>query len=672
MEILYVLSTIFLIIGFLAAKKSSEKLDFIKWLIISIVTLYGYNICIGMILGVLNIKSFIWLLAAINILFGISFLYKPIFKRECQEYKVSKFEIVFTLLCICIMCIMFVHDLYIYNGDISHFAVDSAIHYRAAKHYSDYLTTFLNIENRSFFNFNIMQPGAYINDGIFMNVIHGITGLDYTYIYQIFETITLFVSGAAFLSIFIDKVKTKKGLVASVVLFALYMYGYPYNSWIYGFSYLSVGIMFVASLIPIVEMLFSEEKVLRKVSIPLIGIIATGLIYSYCLFVPPVFASICIYCFINDLKSDEKKCFKIFGKNTIIVTVMLLFVTLCGILYLFIPSFTTEGQTDLVSALSIDGAIYSEKYKNFLVYIPFGIIYLFDLFKRFKNKEIKYFDIFAILLVCFIGTLYIGMIMGKVAPYYMLKTYFILWIVIFSATSDIVNSYSEEKLFRADFIFMMLLFPIFVLKGFSIESIIRIYLVLILAIYMAIPNLKKSILEYGFRVTACTYVIVWGIFVGFWCELKAGHIIGETEKHALPNLVGMYYIENCEYRKLIDLNNNFNSNEIELTTYARDNLEDMTVENTELMTEGYYTRIWATAVSELSSDTIPYQNVIQDTKIYTIDDALSDSTKKYIIKLVSKDKTKMDEYKAELIDIKSNPSIEILKENENGFVAKIN
>ena len=665
MEILYFLSTFFLIISFLAVKKSDEKLGFIKWFVIAIVTLYGYNICIGMVLGVLNIKSFIWLLAAINVLFGISFLFKSVFKKEYQKYTVSKTEIVCLVLCICIMCIIFVHDLYIYKGDVSHFAVDSAIHYRAAKHYSDHLTTFLNIEDRSFFNFNIMQPGAYINDGIFMNVIHKISGLDYTYIYQMFETLTLFISGMAFLSIFIDKVKTKKGLVASVVLFALYMYGYPYNSWIYGFSYLSVGIMFVAALIPTVEMLFSKEGVLRRFLIPMIGVLGAGLIFSYCLFIPPVFAAICIYSFISELHSDEKKILKIFGKNTIIITVVLLFVTLCGILYLFIPSYTTEGQTDLVSALSIDGAIYSEKYKNFLVYIPFGIIYLFELFKRVKEKDIRYFDIFAVLLVCFTGLLYIGMIIGKVAPYYMLKTYFILWIVIFSVTADIINSYSEEKMFRADFIVLLLLFPLFVLKGISIESITRIYLVLVLAFYMAMPNVKKVI-----KVSACTYIIVWGIFVGCWCELKAGHIIGETEKHALPNLVGIYYIENCEYRKLIDLNNNFNSNEIELATYARDNLKDMTVENTELMTEGYYTRIWATAVSELSSDTIPYQNVVQDTKIYTLDDALSDG-KKYVIKLVSKDKTKMDEYKLELENVKSNPRLEILKENENGFVAKI-
>ncbi len=184
-------------------------------------------------------------------------------------------------------------------------------------------------------------------------------------------------------------------------------------------------------------------------------------------------------------------------------------------------------------------------------------------------------------------------------------------------------------------------------------------------------NFKAFFFEV-FKVSIVVYVVIWGVFVGSWVWLKAGHLIGEEVKHALPNLVGIYYIENCEYRKLIDLNNNFNSNEIELTTYARENIEDMTVENTELITEGYYTRIWATAMLEFSSDDIPYQNVVQDTNIYTVDDAVKDSEKKYIVKLVSKDQTKLDEYGKVIQSVKEMDNIEILKENDNGFVAKIN
>ena len=100
--------------------------------------------------------------------------------------------------------VMLYKDLYLYKGNITHQAVDSAVHYRAAKHYSDNLKIFINVEDKSFFNFNVMQTGAYINDGIFMNVVNRITGIDHAYLYQAFEAISLLVSGLAFYAIFMD------------------------------------------------------------------------------------------------------------------------------------------------------------------------------------------------------------------------------------------------------------------------------------------------------------------------------------------------------------------------------------------------------------------------------------------------------------------------------------
>ena len=49
----------------------------------------------------------------------------------------------------------------------------------------------------------------------------------------------------------------------------------------------------------------------EKLIITLVAIDAIGLIFSYCLFVPAIFAAICIYCFIKDLYSHEKKYLKI-------------------------------------------------------------------------------------------------------------------------------------------------------------------------------------------------------------------------------------------------------------------------------------------------------------------------------------------------------------------------
>lgn len=686
MEILYILTLIILGISFMMFKKSDEKLNFIKWLIIYIVSLLGYNILIGMTLGLLNITSHIWLLSIINILVSVGLSYKVIRYKEMQKYFVRKIDIVGIIIILAIFAVMFIKDLYIFNGDVSHFAVDSAIHYRAAKHYSDNLKIFINVEDKSFFNFNVMQPGAYINDGIFMNVINGITNINYAYIYQAFETLVMFLGGLAFYATFIEKIKTKRGLIASLILFTLYLYGYPYNAWIYGFSYLAVGIAMVVMLLAVVECLYSDKKLNKVFIISLIGILGTGLIFSYCLFVPAIFASICIYCFLKDLSSNEgKRYLKIFKINTLVVTGILLLVTIAGIGYLFIPTFFIEGQTDLVSALKIDGAIYSERYRNFLPYVPFAIIYFVDIINKIRKKELTYMDVFSVCMMGYLALIVLGLFAGKVSLYYMFKTYSVIWIVVFAVTIDIVNKYIDWKVFRIDIIGLVILYVLLLLKGVSEGSIAKVYLFIILSLYMVLPELIKKIdigksknkiinkaKEIKPLITGFTYVVIWGVFVCSWVWIKAGHVISEEAKHALPNLVGIYYSENCEYRKLIDLTSNFNANEIDLVTYARENFEDMTVENTELMTKSYYCRIWATAMLEFSSDKKPYQKVVQDTKIYNLDDAMKDKDKKYIVKLVSRDLNDLNEYNKEMEKVRANKNIEIIHENENGYVAKIN
>ncbi len=703
MGILYIITLIILGISFMMFKKTDEKINFIKWLIIYFVSLFGYNVVIGMVLGLLNITADIWLLSIINLVVALVLSYRVIRYKDIQKYFVRKLDIAGIVIILAIFTVMFVKDLYIYKGDITHFAVDSSIHYRAAKHYSDNLNIFVNVEDKTFFNFNVMQTGAYINDGIFMNVINGITGLDHCYIYQMFETLVLFLSGFAFYSAVMEKVETKKGLIGTVILFALYIYGYPYNSWIYGFSYLSVGIMMVAMLLTVVEMLYSKEKINKALVIALIGICGTGLIFSYCLFVPAVFAGICIYTFLKDFTVEGKTFLKIFKKTTLIVTGMLLVITAVGICYLFIPTFYIEGQTDLVNALKIDGAIYSEKFTNFIPYIPFAVLYFAELIKRIKNKNLRYMDVFAVCIMGCLACLYLGLRYGLVAPYYMLKVYFIMWMVIFAVTIDLMNEYIEEKQFRIDAIifalFSILFYALIHSRTFAVmqsalpveekfkilvnaaKVYVGISIGLFLALYVVLPEILKKInfekfeklKKINLKTTGFTCVVIWAVFVCGWVWIKSGHVISEEKKHSLPNLVGIYYLENCEHRKLIDLMQNFNSNEIEIVKYARENIEDLTANNIELLTGGYYyNRIWATALLEITSDDIKYENFVQDMTPYTVETAISNPEKKYIVQTVIEEQTELNKYKEELKEIKQMDEIEILFENENGFVAKIN
>ena len=750
MGIVYILTVIVLLVAFMLFKKSDEKQNFIKWLIIFTISLLGYNILIGMILGLLNITSHLWLLSLINIVFSILLGYKAIRKKEVQKYFVTKLSIVGLILIFLIFGVMLFKDLYIHKGNITHGAVDSAVHYRAAKHYSDNLKIFINVEDKTFFDFNVMQTGAYINDGIFMNVINGITGIEHCYIYQAFEAITLFLIGLALYACFIDKIKTKRGLFGTLVLFGLYMYGYPYNSWIYGFSYLSVGIAMVTMLVPVVEMLYSKENISRKIVVPLIVILATGLIFSYCLFVPAIFAAICIYCFLKDFTIEGKTYFKFFKKTTILITSLLLIVTAAGIGYLFIPTFFIEGQTNLVDALKIDGEIYEEKYLNFYAYIPFAIMYAFEFVRRFKNRELEYSDIFAVIIIGFFALLNIGVSFKVVSEYYMFKIYYILWIVIFSVTAEMINKFVDEKNMRIDIILLGLLYALLTFKMVSSYMIVKIFavvmlvyvffadiikyrrinwlfLVAILALYKmlvgsplntmfklfmfaflvcytVVPGINREIsldkikqvfdkvmqkLKLAkvvtfldkvtkkvnlktFCISGYIYITIWGLFVCGWVWIKAGHVIGEVEKHSLSNFVGIYFDSNCNYRKLLDMTSTFNDGSVELALWARDNVEDLSADNIILMTDGYYNRIWATAMMEITSNKLPYQSFVQDANYpYSIKDGLENPDRKYLVKFVWDEMQRQEAYKEEIKEIREMEEIEILFENENGYVAKI-
>ena len=429
---------------------------------------------------------------------------------------------------------------------------------------------------------------------------------------------------------------------------------------------------------------------------------------------------------------------------------MLLIITFAGIGYLFIPTFFIEGQTNLIDALKIDGQIYNEKYINLYVYIPFLIMYIFEFIKKFKNKELEYSDIFAIVVMGFFALLNLGEIFDFVSQYYMFKVYFILWIVIFYVTIALINKYIDEKNFRIDIILLGLLYAflifrgtspvtiikIFVvilfagyaflgelvktkkinwlalisvfviyklLRGIDFNSVFKMYMLIFLACYTFVPGLNQKInfekinellekikkkkkmtkLVILFKkmlnkitikklyVSGFVYVTIWGLFVCGWVWIKAGNIIGETEKHALPNFVGIYYLENCENRKQVDLTSNFNSGMIEVAIWARDNVEDLSADNIMLLTEGYYNRIWATAMLEIDSNKMPYQKFVQDMTPYDVQSALEDRDKKYIVRCVWKEKQREESLKEELKLLKEMKMIEILFENDNGYIARI-
>ena len=169
----------------------------------------------------------------------------------------------------------------------------------------------------------------------------------------------------------------------------------------------------------------------------------TGIIFSYCLFVPALFAFICIYVFIKDFnKKEEKSYLKIFKKKTLIITGLLLIITVLAICYLVIPTFTLSDQNRLTDAIGFDGGIYKALYQDFLFYIPFILLFIY---KNIKDKKIDYKLVALVLLGGQALLSFAGVLFGIVSAYYYYKIYYILWIVVVDIAVEIMCNIDENK-----------------------------------------------------------------------------------------------------------------------------------------------------------------------------------------------------------------------------------
>lgn len=614
MDLIYVLTMIVLGIAFMLFKKSEEKISFVKWLTITMLLGISYKIVVAMFFGLLAITLNLLFFSLINICLSVVLGYKAIKNKDFQRYYFSKTEIAGLLIIVLMFGVMLVKDMKIQNGDIVHIAIDSSIHYRAAKHYADTLMAFINVEDKTFFDFNIMQTGAYVNDGLLMHVLHNISGgkITYPHIYEFFECTMVFMCGFGLYGIIVEKIKGKLGFALSMAFYALYIYGYPYNSYLYGFSYLTVGLVTTLAILGVVDLLYSKDKINKTFVISLIAINSFGLIFSYCLFAPIVYAAICIYCFFKDFGVEGKTYFKIFKSNTITVTIVLFLIAVIGVCYFVIPAHFINGQEPVSDAIKNDGAIYKELWRNEIYYAPFALLYAFTFVKGIikKERKLEFLDIFSILYVVFYGIMYIAMRKAMISPYYFHKTYFVLWIIIFAITINLINQYLNTQ------------------------------------------KMKYVVGVYG---------VAWPVFVFIMLVLTTSRLLPEDTKHSIPNYIGMYYSENCDARGAFLLNLNFKNGQQEISQYVRENLDDATADNTIMITGTYNERCWATVTTELSSSKVDYRAVIQNMTMHHFSELSHHPEKKYVVSFQgSKD------YDA----WQNKDDVEILFQNENGYVAK--
>lgn len=439
MGIVYILTTIILMVAFLLLKKSNEKQNIVTWIILSLITYLAYNIFVCMLFGSLNIHTNLIFLSVVNLLISVALgiiIYK---KKVLQQYYFDKKSILPLILILGIVIFVGIKQYKPFEDSIATASVDGCMHYAAATNFADNMIILSKIDNQTGYNFLTMQPGAYVNTGIQMSVARSIFGenaKDYI-TFKVFEMGIFALNIAAIYMLITDKIDSKYKMFICMILIALYAFAYPYTSLLYGFSYLGVAIAFCTAMFYLAKV-YAREEINFVIETILIVLIGVGIIFSYCLFVPAMFAFICINVFVYN--KDEKR--KILKKETMIITGILLLVTILGILYLVIPTFLVESQNKLTDAIGFDGNIYKGFYIDFIFYVPFVIVFLY---KAIKNKKLSPILI-AFLVVAFqLIISLVGLLAGIVSAYYYYKIYYIIYVLLVYIAMEIICEYSNNK-----------------------------------------------------------------------------------------------------------------------------------------------------------------------------------------------------------------------------------
>lgn len=434
MNIIYILTSLALIISYLLLNKSEKKENLIHSVIISVILFLTYNIFITQVMFFVHLESTLLNLAIVNIAFSAVFITKEIKTKTIQKYYINKLDIIAVIIILGLAITIVIMN-YGTNIAVKHAVTDAATHYFASDDFYRYSTLFSreSSDTIKWLNTPYLMTGAYVNTGIFLKLFKGI--IDETFLvklYFIFDMFIWMLSGLLMYTALSTNFKNKKHQILALVLTIFYMLAYQLNSLFAGFSYLGVGLDIIIGIIIIMK---SEIKTNYKISS--LFLLNLGIMFSYYYFAPVLFLAQLWYI----LATNKKQNIKIFSKQNIFeILIALVIPGLIGVIYFIgYPLMQANNKAfDYVGAIATDGFIYEDLIMNIFPYLLLSEVYI--IYIAFKKKN-TFIDKLLYLTVIFTLLIYMLMRLEFVSSYYYYKIYYMLFLVL------TVSSYEVLKIF---------------------------------------------------------------------------------------------------------------------------------------------------------------------------------------------------------------------------------
>ena len=441
MNIFYIITALLVLIMQILIKKNDEKESLIKWITFSMLIFMAYNIVIVVVMSFFNIKSTLINLSIINIITSVLLGFKIYSDKKIQKYNFEKREILAIML-FAIFAILIGIKIYGIPFKIKYTVSDASTHCLAARLFSENMQLLfkLNVDGIYMLGLQFLAPGAYINNGILMNIFSGITSSAYLYIYYIiFDLFNLYLSGMLMYNL-LNRNKNVNPIIP-YVFSIIYMISYPLSSIISGFAYLTLGLNFIIGIL-----IVFKEKINEYYKMLLLFLLDFAIIFTYYYFAPIIYLAVFVQIIVEIINKKEKLfC----SKNILKVLTTLILPGIFAVVYYFILQYF-QNKNNIFSmyssVISTPGPIYKNIITNIIPFLIFCIIYIIN---SFKERKIVLENIMSLITAIVIVGLFIGNHFGVVSEYYNYKVYYLLWIcIICMAYNGFTLILSKNKIWK--------------------------------------------------------------------------------------------------------------------------------------------------------------------------------------------------------------------------------
>lgn len=436
MGIIYALTVLILFTSFVLIKKTDKKLNILSFIAIAIGVLFCYNTFVCYVLTFFVIPVTLLNLSIINLVISIILIFFIIRKKQTQAYEINKIDILYILLLlVAVLIVSYLNFGFPFN--IKYETGDPSVHYLTSDMFSENDSLLITDKDEVYGGFATRKTVSYVNSGLIMKCFSGVIDSYYNYnIFIVFGIFVLFITAWAMYTTISSFAIDKKTRFLAFIVSLIYTMGYPLNSFLFGFEYLSMGILLICLIFDMVHY-FKVAELKTIYTVIIFALLNFGVFSAYYMFVPFLYPALWLYFCIHSYEKDKSIFTK---KNILLLVTTLLIPFFLGIIYFIIPGIygviiksAIDAETllkyssNLVGrGLATYGYIYVNLYSNMLLLLPMAIYFIVK-----KWKENKFAIMNMIFCIAFIELMLVGFLFGKVSIYYLSKNYFALWFILF-------------------------------------------------------------------------------------------------------------------------------------------------------------------------------------------------------------------------------------------------